>query len=70
MYMVVYRVLSIYRVLPGFQEFAVFEKINQFFYTFFRWALQRGGQGPDKGPNMNYEARLYIVRYTYIYIYI
>ena len=22
------------------------------FYTFFGWALQRGGQGPGKGPNL------------------
>ena len=33
--MVVYKVLSIYRVLPGFREFAVFEKIKRFFYIFF-----------------------------------
>ena len=32
--MVVYRVLSIYRVLPGFREFAVFEKSKRFFYFF------------------------------------
>ena len=49
--MVVYRVLSIYRVLPGFREFAVFEKIKRFFYIFFGWVLHRGGQGPGKGPN-------------------
>ena len=39
---IVYRVLSIYRVLPGFREFAVFEKIKRFFILFFGWALQRG----------------------------
>ena len=50
-YMVVYRVLSIYRVLPGFREFAVFEKSKRFFYIFFGWVLHRGGQGPGKGPN-------------------
>ena len=39
--MVVYKVLSIYRVLPGFREFAVFEKSERFlrkvsdFSTFF-----------------------------------
>ena len=48
---IVYKVLSIYRVLPGFREFAVFEKIKRFFYIFFGWVLQRGGQGPGKGPN-------------------
>ena len=32
--MVVYKVLSIYRFLPGFREFAVFEKSKQFFYIF------------------------------------
>ena len=32
---IVYKVLSIYRVLPGFREFAVFEKIKRFFYIFF-----------------------------------
>ena len=48
---VVYRVLSIYRVLPGFREFAVFEKSKRFFYIFFGWVLHRGGQGPGKGPN-------------------
>ena len=32
---VVYKVLSIYRVLPGFREFAVFEKSKRFFYIFF-----------------------------------
>ena len=39
--MVAYRVLSIYRVLPGFREFAVFEKIKRFFYIFFGWVLHR-----------------------------
>ena len=52
MYMVVYKVLSIYRFLPGFREFAVFEKSKQFFYIFFGWVLHRGGQGPGKGPNI------------------
>ena len=32
---IVYRVLSIYRVLPGFREFAFFEKSKRFFYNFF-----------------------------------
>ena len=50
--MVVYKVLSIYRVLPGFREFAVFEKSKRFFYIFFGWVLHRGGQGPGKGPNI------------------
>ena len=49
---VVYKVLSIYRFLPGFREFAVFEKSKRFFYIFFGWVLQRGGQGPGKGPNI------------------
>ena len=49
---IVYRVLSIYRVLPGFREFAVFEKSKRFFYIFFGWVIHRGGQGPGKGPNM------------------
>ena len=31
---IVYKVLSIYRVLPGFREFAVFEKSKRFFYIF------------------------------------
>ena len=53
--MVVYRVLSIYRVLPGFREFAVFEKSKQFFYIFFGWVLHRWGQGPGKGPNPYFE---------------
>ena len=48
---IVYKVLSIYRVLPGFREFAVFEKSKRFFYIFFGWVLHRGGQGPGKGPN-------------------
>ena len=48
---IVYRVLSIYRFLPGFREFAVFEKSKRFFYIFFGWVLHRGGQGPGKGPN-------------------
>ena len=47
-----YRVLSIYRVLPGFREFAVFKKSKRFFYIFFGWVLHRGGQGPGKGPNI------------------
>ena len=51
---IVYRVLSIYRVLPGFREFAVFEKSKRFFYIFFGWVLHRGGQGPGKGPNVCY----------------
>ena len=58
--MVVYKVLSIYRVLPGFREFAVFEKSKRFFILFFGWALQKGGQGPGKGPNT----------YMYLYIYV
>ena len=33
--MVVYKVLSIYRFLPGFREFAFFEKSKRFFYNFF-----------------------------------
>ena len=49
---IVYKVLSIYRVLPGFREFAVFEKSKRFFYIFFGWVLHRGGQGPGKGPNI------------------
>ena len=49
---IVYKVLSIYRVLPGFREFAVFEKIKRFFILFFGWVLHRGGQGPGKGPNI------------------
>ena len=49
---VAYKVLSIYRVLPGFREFADFEKSKRFFILFFGWALQRGGQGPGKGPNI------------------
>ena len=56
---IVYRVLSIYRVLPGFREFAVFEKSKRFFYIFFGWVLHRGGQGPGKGPN------LYVCMYVY-----
>ena len=32
---IVYKVLSIYRVLPGFREFAFFEKSKRFFYNFF-----------------------------------
>ena len=32
---VVYKVLSIYRFLPGFREFAFFEKCKRFFYNFF-----------------------------------
>ena len=38
--------------MPGFREFAVFEKIKRFFYIFFGWVLHRGGQGPGKGPNI------------------
>ena len=49
---IVYKVSSIYRVLPGFREFAVFEKSKRFFIILFGWALQRGGQGPGKGPNV------------------
>ena len=49
---IVYRVLSIYRFLPGFRKFAVFEKSKRFFYIFFGWVLHRGGQGPGKGPNI------------------
>ena len=45
-YGIVYRVLSIYKVLPGFREFAVFEKRKRFFYI-FGWVLHRGGQGPS-----------------------
>ena len=44
--------MSIYRVLPGFRDFAVFEKSKRFFYIFFGWMLHRGGQGPGKGPNI------------------
>ena len=33
-YIVVYKVLSIYRFLPGFREIAVFEKSNRFFILF------------------------------------
>ena len=50
---VVYKVLSIYRVLPGFREFAVFEKSKRFFYIFFGWVLHREGQGPGKGQNLS-----------------
>ena len=49
---IVYKVLSIYRVLPGFREFAVFKKSKRFFNIFFGWVLHRGGQGPGKGPNI------------------
>ena len=49
---VVYRVISIYRFLPGFREFAFFEKSKRFFILFFGWTLQGGGQGPGKGPNI------------------
>ena len=49
---IVYRVLSIYRVLPGFREFAVFVKSKRFFVLFFGWVFQKGGQGPGKGPNV------------------
>ena len=48
--MVVYKVLSIYRVLPCFRDIAVFEKSKRFCILFFGWALQRGAQGP--GPNI------------------
>ena len=34
-----------YRVLPGFREFAVFEKSKRFFILFFGWALQREREG-------------------------
>ena len=62
---VAYRVLSIYRVLPGFREFAVFEKRKRFFYIFFGWVLHRGGQGPGKGPNIYIDIYIYI---TAIYL--
>ena len=52
---IVYKVLSIYRVLPGFREFAVFKKSKRFFNIFFGWVLHRGGQGPGKGPNISYK---------------
>ena len=57
---VVYKVLSIYRVLPGFREFAVFEKSKRFFYIFFGWVLHRGGQGPGKGPNVCMYVCMYV----------
>ena len=57
---IVYKVLSIYRVLPGFREFAVFEKIKRFFILFFGWVLHRGGQGPGKGPNRRLHRSTYI----------
>ena len=47
--------------MPGFREFAVFEKSKRFFYIFFGWVLHRGGQGPGKGPNIPYHIEwLYI----------
>ena len=52
--------MVVYRFLPGFREFAVFEKSKRFFYIFFGWVLHRGGQGPGKGPNM------YVCMYTMI----
>ena len=58
---IVYKVLSIYRFLPGFREFAVFEKSKRFFYIFFGWVLHRGGQGPGKGPNVC----MYVCMYVY-----
>ena len=39
---VVYKVLSIYRVLPGFREFAVFEKIKRFFILFLDGRYREG----------------------------
>ena len=39
---IVYRVLSIYRVLPGFREFAVFEKIKRFLYFFLDGRYREG----------------------------
>ena len=55
---IVYKVLSIYRVLPGFREFAVFEKIKRFFILFFGRTLERGGQGAGKGPNISRQSIL------------
>ena len=54
MYIVVYKVLSIYRFLPGFREIAVFETGKRFLNFFVGWALQKGGQGPGKGPNIQF----------------
>ena len=67
--MVVYRVLSIYRVLPGFREFAVFKKSKRFFYIFFGWVIHRGGQGPGKGPNIYIYIYIYMVVYRVLSIY-
>ena len=40
--MVVYKVLSIYRVLPGFREIPVFEKSNRFFILFLDGRYREG----------------------------
>ena len=42
MYIVVYKVLSIYRFLPGFREIAVFEKGKRFFKFFLDGRYRKG----------------------------
>ena len=56
-------------VLPGFGEFSVFEKSKPFFILFFGWALQKGSQGPGKGPNKLEDVDIYIPTYQPTYIY-
>ena len=46
---IVYRVLTIYRVLPGFREFAVVEKSKRFFRLFWMGVTKRGS-GPWQMP--------------------
>ena len=61
---IVYKVLSIYKVLPGFQESAVFDnkkKLIDFFILFWMGVTKRGS-GPWQGPKYIY---IYIYRYIY-----
>ena len=59
---IVYKVLSIYRVLPGFREFAVFEKSKRFFYIFLDECYIEGVRALAR-------AQMYIVAYIAARIY-
>ena len=59
---IVYKVLSIYRVLPGFREFAVFEKIKRFFIIFLDGCYIEGVRALAR-------AQIYIVVYRVLSIY-
>ena len=53
---VAYEVLSVYRSCQVIENLRFLRKVSVFLY-FFGWALQRGGRGPGKGPNLSILSR-------------